>query len=51
MVAWRYKISRAVDNISLVLTPNIFQHEKKNFVPPSNHVISSMYKVNFSEPF
>ena len=36
MAAWRYEIS-------LLVLWNIFQHEKRNFVSPSGHVISYIY--------
>ena len=43
MVAWRYEISL------LVLKKNVlpfFQHLKRNFVSPSDHVISSVTVLN-----
>ena len=36
MVAWGYEIS-------LLVLKKIFQHSKRNFVPPRGHVISSIY--------
>ena len=50
MAARRYEISlRVLQNISRVRAANernIFQHEKKNFVSPSDHVIFFLlYKI------
>ena len=49
MAARRYEISLLVwKNISLVRcanSRNIFQHSKRNFVSPRDHVISSIYYI------
>ena len=40
MVARRYEIYlRVLKNISQVSAENIFQHEKRNFVSPSEHLL------------
>ena len=38
MAAWRYKIS-------LRVLKSIFRHEKRHFISPCRHLISSMYVV------
>ena len=51
MAVWRYEISLWVVNyilrVGAVNKWNIFQHEKRNFVSPSNHVVH--YYVNTNE--
>ena len=51
MAVWRYEISLWVVNdilrVGAVNEWNIFQHEKRNFVSPSNHVVH--YYVNTNE--
>ena len=48
MAAWRYEISLLVLKKYFTRSRSeiFFQHEKRNFVSPSGHVISSLYKLN-----
>ena len=42
MAAWRYEISLLVLKKYFTRSRNIFQHSKRNSVPPRGHVISSL---------